>query len=83
MFVGSHRVCSLSFLKVNILVSRDILHIIGAPEVLPVAADPGAEVGLWPQSGALTPGVVVTVSDFPNINIRRLKGIFSISFIAA
>ena len=44
-----------------------------APEVLPVAADPGAEVRMRPEPGAVTPGVVMTVGNFSNINIRSLQ----------
>ena len=49
---------------------------IWSPEVLPVSADTGAEVGMRPEPGAVTPGVVVTVGNFSNINIRRLKTTF-------
>ena len=44
------------------------------PEVLPVAADPGAEVGVRPQPRAVTPRVVVPVRHLAHVHAGVLQG---------
>ena len=44
------------------------------PEVLPVAADPGAEVRVRPQPRAVTPRVVVPVRHLAHVHAGVLQG---------